>query len=318
MNKKQAQAASARATQEANKAIARSTKHPKNAELAKLADEACKAACKANKIARKMASAGPSQKKKRKKKIAAEAYPCEAAVKAMGANMTSPYFSFIAADEGSSVEALCGGFSCDAHVPFEIILAGSNPPEQMPANSRYIQTNAKPAQCLELAARNAVGEYLIIGTDDVNFSPYFMNKLYVYTLRLLLFDVVVGSRLQGKNDVGFLDDKMVFDENVQNSPVIVMTPTIKRDIWNSLGGVDARLHSSLSAGLDMQVRCYERGMTPLLIPDCSVSKTDLVESLQLEASNRALLNSLWITKDGKMSRTRLSPVEPFTEEELRA
>ena len=111
-----------------------------------------------------------NKNKKKRKKVAPEAYPCEAAVRTMGQAMTAPYFSFIA-HARESYMACYSSLAGTAHIAFEVVFVGPNPPvEGMPDNFRFIQSNAKPAQCLEIAARNARGKYLIPGWDDMDFS----------------------------------------------------------------------------------------------------------------------------------------------------
>lgn len=250
-------------------------------------------------------------RKKKKQKKAPEAYSCEAAVRAMGQGMTAPYFSFIAHARESCI-ACYSSLAGTAHIAFEVVFVGpKSPMEGMPDNFRYIQSDAKPAQCLEIAARNAKGEYLIPGWDDMLFSDYFLNKIFVYTMRTKKFEIILGSRIQqtrgGPDPQSFLDASLVFDESIPNSPVIVMTPVFKRELWSSLGGVDSRFESSF-AEIDLQMRGRERGMTPFIIPDCSVVKTD---SHLPSGEERQLLNSLWVTSDGRVSKSRLSSVSSF-------
>lgn len=87
-----------------------------------------------------------------------------------------------------------------APVPFEIVFAGPNPPEeQMPDNFRYIQTNVKPAQCAEIAARYAVGEYLITAADDYSYSDNYLRKMYWYIKRFDMNRVIFFEPISGGN-----------------------------------------------------------------------------------------------------------------------
>lgn len=268
------------------------------------------ATIKAWKLARRAAK----KRKKVGKSANKESYPCEAQIRALGAAMTKPHFSFIAAAHRKyAYGSVFSSLSANAHIKFEVVFVGPSPPvEQMPGNFKYIQTDAKPAECLEIAARNSVGNYLVVGSDNLMFSDFFLNKLYTYTLRLSNYEVVIGSRIRTAGNV-FLDESLVFDENVPNCPVVVMTPTLKKELWTNLGGIDNRFNSCCCSDIDIQMRCYENGMTQFLIPDCSIERIKYPQDApEVFSSDRKFLNSLWVKEDGTMSKQRLSPVEKFS------
>ena len=82
--------------------------------------------------------------------------------------MSKPVFSLIApAIRSDFYKRVYDSVSKGNKIPFEIIFVGNNKPKiKMPDNFHYIYSNVKPAQCLEIAARNAQGEYLIPLADD--------------------------------------------------------------------------------------------------------------------------------------------------------
>ena len=205
------------------------------------------------------------------------------------------------------------------NVPFEIVFVGNAPPrERMPANFKYITTNVKPAQCVEIAARNAQGKYLLLFSDDEVFSPNFLNRLYDYTLRLDMDKVLITFRYKFSGTMR--DAQLVFDSDMVTSSFVGLAGCFRRDLWNQLGGVDNRW-TGCYGDMDMQMRFYEYGMRPFLTPDCIIE--ELPPSLaplqkmklyyRCGDSSRSLLMSLW-TKDGKPSKKRLLPVASFVDE----
>ena len=249
--------------------------------------------------------------------------------------MEKPYFSIASASRRPQYypyfyEAL----SKNSTVPFEIVFVGPNPPTQkMPDNFRHIVSRATPCQCIEMAVRNAVGEYVMSIGDDVMFSDGFLDKLYSYAQKLDRDKVLITSRFWLETLNKFGDDGLMFDGDLPTGFVIGIGPVFRRDIWMKLGGLDRRFHSTF-CDIDMQMRFYEYGMQPFVTPDCWINEVNKREGIFQEDGwknknhrncsllikhyypARTLLNSLWITKDGKMSKTRLSPVELFTDVEL--
>ena len=66
-------------------------------------------------------------------------------------------------------------------VSFEIVFVGPNEPDyELPPNPRFIKSNVKPMQCLEITSRNTSGElamYCI--ADDYTFvTPRPLDRLY--------------------------------------------------------------------------------------------------------------------------------------------
>lgn len=212
-----------------------------------------------------------------------------------------------------------------AKVPFEVIFVGDNPPtEKMPDNFKYIYSKVKPAQCVEIAVRNACGKYILPCADDELFSPNFLNRLYDYTLRLDMDRVLITFRY---SFVGVpRDGQLVFDPHILTSSFIGLAGCYRRDLWNKLGGIDSRWVGCL-CDMDMQMRFYEYGMRPFVTPDCIVEelpspKTQEKEKDKLKLyyrcgnSARDLLLSLWVGKDRNPLKKRLLPIIPFVDRDI--
>ena len=232
--------------------------------------------------------------------------------------MSQPLFSIInPAMRDDRYETVYQSLSLLNRIPFEIVFVGPNPPQKsMPSNFRYITTDVKPAQCLEIAARYATGEYLITAGDDLTFSANFLNKMASYVGRL------EGSKvwLSSKYSLGgvFHDGYFTFDPTMEICPMVGVANVIRREVWHEMGGVDRRFVACF-ADTDIQMRLHEKGYTLFITPDCSVDEIPPVDMNTLfrrsAKSERLFLNSLWINKYG-LSKTRLSLVEPFSDNNI--
>jgi hypothetical protein len=155
---------------------------------------------------------------------------------------------------------------------FEIVFVGDVPPiEPMPDNFRYIFTEvANWNQCMEIAARYAQGEYLVMTADDEMFSPGFLDTVEDYTHRLDMDNTLISFRFQLNGT--FCDDALVFDKHILNSPVVGVGGVFKKETWHSLGGLDRRFPGAMS-DLDMVYRFYEKGYRLFLTPNCWLNET---------------------------------------------
>lgn len=232
-------------------------------------------------------------------------------------------FSIIAAAKRVyAYEDCCSNLVNQKGVPFEIIFVGPNPPKnKMPDNFKYICTHVKPSQCLEIAARNAVGEYLLVGGDDLVYPSNFFDRLNNYTLRLDTDRVLISFRFLCRDEIA--DSGMIYSLNIPTSPVVGIAPAFRREIWNELGGIDKRFFGSF-ADMDMQMRCYEYGMSPFITPDLVIGEKNYYHLEKkkhslLHRNGKAavkLLNSFWVHEDETMSKERLSPVESFDDKDI--
>ena len=215
----------------------------------------------------------------------------------------------------------------NSEVPFEVIFVGNKPPkETMPDNFKYIETNVKPAQCYEISVREATGDYVQLIADDEDFDDGYMNRLYKYTLLLDMDKVLISARLRlmvKPPEFIMIDAGCVFDAMATNAPFCGFAPLFRRDLWNKLGGIDKRFNGSLT-DLDMQMRFYEYGLNPFITPDCIASENNYYDiesrddSLLVRTGDREgkFLRSLWTREDGTISKTRLSSVQSFVDNNI--
>jgi len=238
--------------------------------------------------------------------------------------MSKPIFSVaFASRRGNFHRSFYNSLVGNSTVPFEVIFVGPQPPtETMPDNFRHIYSKATPAQCTEIAVRNAVGDYILPFSDDMTFSDNFLNRLYNYTLRLDMDKVLIAFRYYLAKSKKYADDGLHFDPDVITSPIIGVSPVFRRDIWNKLGGFDKRFHGTF-ADMDMQMRFFEYGMNIFITPDCVITEINAGKGykkrghpncslfLKHGIAARNLLNLFWKKEDGSLSKNRLSPVQSF-------
>jgi len=203
-------------------------------------------------------------------------------------------------------------------VSFEMIFVGNNPPaEEMPSNFKYIYTKVNPVQCYEIAARNAVGKFLVPVTDDLLLSDEFLDRMYFYLSKLHMDGVLVGNRYQ-TNGV-FYDNVLTLERKYLNSPVIPIVSAFNREVWMKLGGADRRFSYSFF-DVDMVLRFYEIGYKPFVIPDNWVNEIidDTINSSLCKktyARGRMLTNKFWV-KDRIVLKNRLEPVMSFLDKNI--
>lgn len=218
-------------------------------------------------------------------------------------------------------------------VSFEIVFAGNVVPDfSLPENFRFFKTHVKPAQCVEIAARNASSEIVMAIADDMVFSKFFLDKmLSEYYKRVSLYDYIY-SNFEREGALLPTESKK-FWPGIEGSPIMPMCITLATKAWNAIGGVDKNF-IALFWDLDMALRLREHGGSALycdsaiareileyeeesrvrrLIEKISrkkTSKTSLFEEVGVDA-DRPMLDSFW-TEDLK-SNVTLNDYYAFTD-----
>jgi len=232
-----------------------------------------------------------------------------------------PYFSlFGPAIRPHFYEDAYNSVAANTDIPFEMVFVGYEPPTKtMPDNFRYIYSEACPAECWDMAARESKADLLISTADDLRYSKNFLNRAYHYTTVLDLNKTLIAFRYFIQWGVSYqgvsVDGGMFYDQGVPLSTVLGASGIFRKDLWVKLGGLDKRFSGSF-ADIDLTLRFYnELRMSIFIPPDCSLIELDLPPAVMgsnlLHRSNpRPLLDSLWV-RDGKFSTKRLLPVESF-------
>lgn len=206
--------------------------------------------------------------------------------------------------------------SCAAGtIPFEIVFVGPlAATSEMPPNFRHIQVGFKPAQCLEIAAREARGEYLVVIPDDVLLRPESLDWSWWFRRHLPPFSVV-GMRYQRYGKDGENNEQSLLVTGDINSPILPICGLLAKSDWETVGGIDRRFVASF-ADSDVYMRCRERGGHMFISPNSIIFERDVEDNpgrlaLRFKPELRFLRNQ-WIIRnpDGTITyRTRrASPV----------
>lgn len=134
-------------------------------------------------------------------------------------------------------------------IEYEVILAGNlNEFQVRPFLTKYPQLkyvfteDIPPAQCYEIARRNATGDLIMWIADDCEFSDRFLDNIIGYldvchisiTRKLLL-----SVKTNENNTNNDLDDHRFFGGN-KNTPLMAPLGVMNREYLNELGGFDRR------------------------------------------------------------------------------
>ena len=237
--------------------------------------------------------------------------------------MRNPIFSIIApAIHRKLYKRFYDSISVNNKIPFEIIFIGHKPPiDKMPKNFYYINTRVKPAQCIEIGARQCNGDYIIQGADDMIFSNNFLNLMYKNMVKIKNnFVISAQYRINGKNPkkVSYYFDK----RNTRTSPHIGMCSILNKKIWMELGGIDNRF-IFYGADLDLIMRFYEYGKKSFILKYCYVNEVIKKYKGKKRLSHicgmreyRKFLDRLWLKEDRTVSKKRLLPVLSFNEKNI--
>ena len=204
-------------------------------------------------------------------------------------------------------------------IPFEIVFVGNvRPSFSLPENFIYIYSEAEPMQCMEIACRNSKGEYVMITADDLLLPPMMLNTMYSFVRRMLNDKTVVMARFADTIDGSPCDQLSVFDTRNPDSPIVGVNTIIKRSVWQALGGLDRRF-LGINGGVDIQMRVYEAGGHPFIVPNCLTREKPHSDVRLIDKyvdPDFKTLYSFWVLPDGSTSRKRLDSVQPYLDHEI--
>ncbi len=193
------------------------------------------------------------------------------------------------------------------NINFEIIFVGPKKPDfQLPDNFKFIQSNVKPVQCIEIAARAASGELIQIIPDDILFikenSLDLIYKTYYerYNYKNLF------SMLLCENGKAFDADNFRLNPNKINSPFVGVCNVISKSFFYELGGLDKAFIASMY-DIDFSLRAILRG-GQVLMTDIKIDerKLEMSEGSHTAAEywniDRKHLLKLWSKKGNTLIR----------------
>lgn len=204
-------------------------------------------------------------------------------------------------------------------VDFEVLFVGPNPPiVDMPDNFRYIKSNVKVSQCVEIAARGAEGELLLVAADDMLFTGAAPLDRLLSIYRQQDDDMsLVSLAVPGPEGA---DRFYQFD---MSSPLVALSPLMSADLWRRIGGIERRF-VAVSWDIDLTFRvCLLGGRVvpsdvyievDQVMPGVAGSKGSILP-LETSATDRGFLNNLWEI-DGEHPVKRRLLFEPFPDDNI--
>ena len=231
-------------------------------------------------------------------------------------NKKKPLLSiFASAYRTDNWMSIYNNFGKPSLVDLEFIFVGPNIPNyDLPKNFHFIQSHVKPIQCLEIAARNATGDFIMQAADDCLFtSNHPIDELYKTFLRNKSEKIIVSCLQAWDGKLLPLDTQRLINGD-HRSPLVPLYGLMKRSLYNKLGGMDKNF-IAVMGDLDIAMRLYSIGGKVVM------SKVPINEDRRAASLGGSLcvdyfkidmvyLQSLWV-KNGKTVLERSSRFEPF-------
>ena len=163
------------------------------------------------------------------------------------------YPAFFNTLEGTSVE-------------YEVIFAGHVKPEGTYKNLKYIETGyIKPAQCYEVARRNAIGETIIWTADDCEHTPDLVGKAYNFWKELNDEKAILSIQTLENGQFCNMNHHAFFGWNTK-TPIMAPLGMMSRSYLEQMGGFDNRYVCGQYEN-DVTMRAYADGGRVVIFGD---------------------------------------------------
>lgn len=217
----------------------------------------------------------------------------------------------------------CKGSKLD----FEIIAVGVGGTVLPGTNFTYIPSLVKPAQCYEIAFRQAKGELVLLCADDVEFVANALDIAYDYWKSVCSEKDIVAMKCI-ENGKELTEVHRFLDRDIA-TPLMAPFFLMNRLFYKQLGGYDKRFICGQSEN-DIVMRVYSAGGKVSICRDAVINVDHINKHKERSlfrtrvpvgsksttgfyTHDRSVLLSLWM-KDGKLSSTRLSELQPFQDD----
>lgn len=199
-------------------------------------------------------------------------------------------------------------------IEWEIVYVGNVRPNfSLPPNFKYIYAPVKPAQCYEIAFRNAQGELIMWTADDACYSPNALDIAYNFYKGLNTKRLIVGLRtIEDGKDITWVHR---FFGKDKKSPRMSPFGLIDRELFHKLGGYDKRFVCGQSEN-DVCMRIYEIGGdvkfcdASVIVEHKKAHFKGTVFRTNYYHIDRQVLESLWV-KNGVIQEKRLDKVQSY-------
>jgi hypothetical protein len=214
---------------------------------------------------------------------------------------------------------------------FEVIFVGPHEPIcQLPSFFKFIKSDVKPSQRMEIAVRNATGEIISLTSDDANYNHAdFANNPVLDTIWSSYERHGMDSKLMFQPDtfeeyndgIQRMGSKHRFIFGNALTPLMCTNGFITREFYSSSGGYDKNFIAG-QGNNDVILRLYCLGGRVLFDSRAQIyfhhAEAHGIETSQgrgWDERDRAYLESLWM-KNGKLLNKRLKEFEPFSDEDI--
>jgi hypothetical protein len=202
---------------------------------------------------------------------------------------------------------------------FEIVFVGNvRPAYDLPKNFTYIYSTVKPAQCYEIAFRNAKGELLMWTADDALYSQNAVNTVYDFFKKFNNKKLVVGfCCIEDERDI---TDIHRFRYKDMQAPRMAPFGVMDREYFHQLGGYDKQFICGQSEN-DVVMRVYEDGGSMEICRGAHVwvehrkmHHEGTVFRTNWYHEDRKVLEGCWVGADNSVLTKRTRPLDPFSNE----
>jgi hypothetical protein len=210
--------------------------------------------------------------------------------------------------------------SIKTNLNIELVFVGPNVPKfQLPDNFFFIHSLVKPAQCVEIALREAKGKYVAIFADDLVFAtPYGLDILKT-SLEENVSEFDISSCRYKINGNIESDSSLRFIHGDKESPVVPIVGLMRRSALEKLGGIDKRF-LAVSYDIDLAMRFRENGgqvfIQNVFVDELSILRGGTRLFNENWKHDREILNSFWV-EGHSVTKHRKNLVEPFLDKDIR-
>ena len=200
---------------------------------------------------------------------------------------------------------------------FEVIFAGPNKPTYtLPDNFKFIKTDVKPAQCVEIAARQTKADLIMDVADDTVFlQEHPLDMLYTTYISYNNPKLMLSCRF-AMNGTNLSRTWHHFYYKDMASPIVPVSGLVSRQLYMDMSGIDRNFIAAMFP-LDIAMRIYALGGN-IVLSDVFINEIRGRKGICQEFWNydRPLLDRFWpnMKQDGPFNRTQ--PVEPFSDENI--
>lgn len=182
---------------------------------------------------------------------------------------------------------------------------------------KWIYSEVKPAQCFEIAYREAKGDYIVWTGDDFMYSPYALDNVFIMYKSLHDYKSMISFTIYENGEQTIQNHKLPWDHNYQ----LTTSALISTEAIEEVGGLADITFECGHWDVDLMMRIYAKGGKVYVCPNAFAYEPHILfhkkESNFFPTWKDELdyFTSLWC-KDGKTTLERQSEFKPYIEENI--